>query len=157
MLFRAVLWRAPKYAFGVAGGSYGRLSPRRRRLVVIGGAVALAGLTAGAFVRYPALWKRHFGGASVGANAVPGAEEEICEFLARPAARLYIDGELVAEEIPPLHRTALSVGEHTVRFVSPSGATREITIRVAKRRPKQWFMNFVDGRVHGRPAASLKK
>ena len=82
------------------------------------------------------------------------SEEETCEFLASPAARLYVDGELASGEVPPLYRTALPVGEHTVRFVSPSGLSREITIQVAKGRPEQWFMDFADGEVHRRAPAS---
>ncbi len=151
VVFRAVLWQAPGYSFSVVGRSYRKLPPGRRRWVLAGGAVILVALSAALYAWYQVLSTPLPGGSEVSAVS-PTAEEEVCEFLARPAARLYIDGEAVVEEIPPLYRAALSVGEHTVRFVSPSGVTRKVTIRVAKGYPRQWFMNFVDGKVHRREA-----
>jgi len=86
--------------------------------------------------------------------AKPGME--FCEFLARPAAKLYIDGKLVAKEVPPIHSTQLKVGEHTIRFVSPSNKEHKTTIKVAKGRQVQWFMNFVEGRIYERHIAGVK-
>ena len=81
----------------------------------------------------------------------------ICEFLARPAARLFIDGKLASEEVPPIYRTQLELGEHTIRFVSPGNRTNEIRINVVKHLPTQWFMNFFEGRVDERPLSSEKE
>ena len=156
VLCRAVLWQAPKYAFGFAGRSYAKLPPPRRSLVKIGGGVILVMLSAASLTWYVVLSTPAMSGPNV-PSANPDAEEEVCEFFGRPAFSLYIDGRLVSKEIPPLYRTVLSVGEHTVRFVSPSGTTRETTIRVLKGRPTQWFMSFVDGRLHRRAPISAVK
>ena len=83
--------------------------------------------------------------------------KEVCEFLARPAAKLFIDGKLASEEVPPIYRTQLELGEHTIRFVSPGNRTHEIRIDVVKALPTQWFMNFVEGRVDERPLSSEKE
>ena len=71
---------------------------------------------------------------------------EYCEFNARPAAKLFIDGELVAAEIPPAKGVELDVGKHTIRFVSPDGKTRETEIDVVAGKPTQWGMNFIKNR-----------
>ncbi len=81
------------------------------------------------------------------ALAAPPLPTEICEFLARPAARLYIDGKLVSKEIPPIFRTELAIGEHTVRFVSVTNRTRELRIQVVEGSPTRWVMNWVENRV----------
>jgi hypothetical protein len=80
-------------------------------------------------------------------------DEEVCEFLARPEATLYIDGELVSDRTPPLYRTALAVGEHEVRFVAPDGTAGERTIRVRKGRRRRWVMR-AGGSVHSLPVDS---
>ncbi len=77
-------------------------------------------------------------------------EKEVCEFLARPAAKLFIDGKLASEEVPPIYRTQLELGEHTIRFVSPENRTNEKRIDVVKGLPTRWFMNWAEGRVDER-------
>jgi hypothetical protein len=81
-------------------------------------------------------------------EAEPGTE--ICEFLARPAAKLFIDGKQVAEEIPPVYRLPLPTGRHAVRFEGPGGVAHEMTINVVAGNPRQWFVNLVDGKVRVR-------
>lgn len=77
-------------------------------------------------------------------------EKEVCEFLARPVAKLFIDGKLASEEVPPIYRTQLELGEHTIRFVSPENRTNEMRIDVVKDLPTRWFMNWAEGRVDER-------
>ena len=78
----------------------------------------------------------------------------ICEFLARPAARLFIDGKLASEEVPPIYRTELEIGEHIIRFVSPANRTKELRIDVVKNLPTRWLMNWVEHHVDERPLNS---
>lgn len=78
---------------------------------------------------------------------------EVCEFLARPATRLYIDGQLVSAEIPPIYRTELAVGGHTVHFVSATNRTHELRVHVVAGSPSRWFMNWIENRVDRRSLA----
>ena len=82
---------------------------------------------------------------------------ERCEFLARPAAKLFIDDVLVADEVPPIYRTRLATGPHTLRFVSPRNRTHEVEIEVVKGRQIRWVMNFVRGRLDELPLNSEGK
>ena len=75
---------------------------------------------------------------------------EVCEFLARPSARLYIDRQFVSEEIPPIYRAKLRIGKHFVRFIGPEDVPHETTIDVTKGHPTLWVMNFIEGRLHTR-------
>lgn len=152
LLLRAVFWQAPRAFFAAMGRSYRKLPPRRRRRVKLGGALATVILLAASLVWYEALWPTYFLADRPWVPPVapvPSEDEEACEFFARASARLYIDGEFVSEEIPPIYRTVLPVGDHKVRFESTEGKTkgevREITIDVVKGKPARWVMNFVKG------------
>jgi hypothetical protein len=154
LLLRAVFWQVPRAFFAAMGRSYRKLPPRRRRRVMLGGALATVILLAASFVWYEALWPTYFLADRPWlppVAPVPSEDEEVCEFFARAAARLYIDGEFVSEEIPPLYRTVLPVGDHKVRFESIKGKTKgevhEETIRVVKGGDTQWVMNFVEGEM----------
>lgn len=83
----------------------------------------------------------------------PSTNQVMCEFFARPAAKLFIDGEIASPEVPPIFRTPLEVGEHSIRFVSPDGRSREETIEVRKGEPTQWFMNFINDSLDERELA----
>lgn len=125
--------------------SYRGISSTRVRRAVALGAGILVG--AGAFFMWPAAERE--------VAADPG--QETCEFLARPAAKLYIDGALASQEVPPIHRTRLELGEHTVRFVSPENRMHQATIVVVRGRPMQWFMNFVTGELAERSLISERE
>ena len=86
-------------------------------------------------------------------NAFFVEEKEEVEFVANRASRLYIDGDLVSEEIPPPYRVKLSVGKHTVRFRGLDGSNHELTIDVVAGRRELWSMVFADGEVLRLPMA----
>jgi hypothetical protein len=123
-----------------------KLVPSRKTRLAVASGSAAAVLAVATFLLWPesepALAKQ------------PG--KEYCEFLARPAARLYIDGKLVAEEIPPIHRVQLDVGKHHIRFVSPDSRAHETEIEVVDGKPVRWLMNFVDNRL-SRGAATAEE
>ena len=119
-------------------------STKVRRSVALGVGL-LVGI--GAFFVWP--------GAGQDVSADP--RKESCEFLARPAARLYIDGKLASKEVPPIHRVRLDVGRHTVRFVSPENRTHKASFVVVRGKPTQWFMNFIDNKLDERSLISERE
>jgi hypothetical protein len=162
LLLRAVLWQAPRFFFAVMGRSYRKLPPRRRRRVKLGGALAAVILLAASLVWYESVWPTFFLADRPWLPPVvpvPSGDEEVCEFLARPGATLYIDGGFVSEEIPPIYRTVLAVGDHKVRFENTDPGTEdeahETTIDVVKGKPARWVMNFVKGTLDRRAAAPV--
>jgi len=110
------------------------------------GAILICAILVSAFLAY-LFWL----GPKMQAWSEPG--KEFCEFLARPAAELYIDGQLASKEVPPIYSTQLGVGEHDVRFVSPDNKEHSTTINVEKGRRVQWFMNFVEGQIYQMPTS----
>ena len=137
-LFKLALWKLPKIAYRRYRGIR---STKVRR------AVALAALLViGVAVFF--VWS----------SPTKGLwwNKEMCEFLARPAAKLYIDGELASEEVPPIYRTQLEPGKHAIRFVSPEDRSHEVSIEVIKGQPTQWFMNFVEDQIYQRSPNSEK-
>jgi hypothetical protein len=136
-LFRSVL--SP--ARSVWKSYRGIRSTRVRRAVALGVGILIG---AGAFFVWPAADR----------EVAADPAQETCEFLARPAARLYIDEALVSKEVPPIHRTRLAAGEHTVRFISPDNRAHQARILVVRGRPTQWFMNFVTGELAERSLIS---
>ncbi len=149
---RAIFWRGPKRFVVATRKRYRRLSRPWRRRVVISAALIVVASGAGAggwvYLGGPAEFLR---AAWLPWNpaGLPGPNEETCEFLARPAAKLYIDGEFVAGEIPPRYRTALAVGRHEIEFVDSDGQRHRKTIRVVKGRPMRWYLG-ADGGIGSR-------
>ena len=131
---RAVFWNLPKAAYA----RYQRIRSVAVRHAI--DSVALLGIVASVLFVY---------------RVVENTER--CEFLARPAAKLFIDDVLVSGEIPPIYRTRLGTGPHTLRFVSPRNRTHEVRIEVVKGRPIRWVMNFVKGRMDELPLNSEGK
>ena len=128
-LGKRLLWDYPKLGYR----RYLAIESKSARRGIPGGAAAL-------LIAVLAVWLWPWSGALA-------TGFEFSEFLARPAAKLYIDGELATSEIPPIHRTQLSHGEHTIRFVSPENQEHEMTIHVAAGQPTRWVMNFVENRM----------
>ncbi len=169
-LCKVPLWTIPKYAYQ----RYRRISSRKMRLSIAISALLVTGV--GAFFIWPELeqmnfseWKRDVRSEPGGdVRSDPGGDvrsdpaleaqseprTEVCEFLARPAARLFIDGKLASEEVPPIYRTELEIGEHIIRFVSTANRTNEIRIDVVEDLPTRWFMNWVEDQVDERPLQS---
>ncbi len=135
------IWTIPRCAYRAFRG----IKSKRLRRATALGAVLLIGV--GAFFLWPALEKQLSADSS----------RETCEFLARPAAKLYVDGELVSQEVPPIYRTRLEAGRHAVRFVSPKNRSHEASIVVVKGKPTQWFMNFINDTLDERPLISEKE
>ena len=140
-LGKLTVWKIPSHAYGTYRGIKSR---KVRRGVALGG-VLLIGV--GAFFLWPA----------PGQEVSADSGQETCEFLARPAARLYIDGKLASQELPPIHRTRLDVGRHSVRFVSPKNRSHEASIVVVRGKPTQWFMNFINDTLDMRSLISEKE
>ncbi len=133
-IVKFTIWTIPRCAYRAFRG----IKSKRLRRATALGAVLLIGV--GAFFLWPALEKQLSADSS----------RETCEFLARPAAKLYVDGELVSQEVPPIYRTRLEAGRHAVRFVSPKNRSHEASIVVVKGKPTQWFMNFINDKLDER-------
>ncbi len=135
------VWKIPRHAYRTFRG----IKSRKLRRAVALGVVLLIGV--GAFFLWPALEPQ----------LAADTRRESCEFLARPAARLYIDGKLMSQEIPPIYRTRLEAGRHAVRFVSPKNRSHEASIVVVKGKPTQWFMNFINDELDERSLISERE
>lgn len=136
--------------------SYRKLPPARRRRVLVASALIVLALPVAGYFWYDrlaAMGASAVRSITLGWSAISAEEKEEIEFVASRAASLYIDGELVSEEIPPPYRVMLPVGEHTVRFRGLDGSTHEISIDVVAGRPEQWSMIFADGEVLRRSMA----
>ncbi len=163
-LCKVPLWTIPKYAYQ----RYRRISSRKMRLSIAISTLLVTGV--GAFFIWPELEQMNFSEWKRDVQSEPGGDvrsepaleaqseprTEVCEFLARPAARLFIDGKLASEEVPPIYRTELEIGEHIIRFVSPTNRTKELRIDVVKNLPTRWLMNWVEDHVDERPLNSDK-
>ena len=140
-LGKLTVWKIPCYAYR----NYRGIKSKKLRRATALGAVLLIGV--GAFFLWPALEQ--------GISADTG--KEACEFLARPAARLYVDGKLESQEVPPIFRIRLATGRHTVRFVSPENRSHEASIVVVRGKPTQWFMNFINDTLDERSLISKRE
>ena len=115
-----------------------KVPSKKTRQVIAGGAILVVAIAS--YFLWPG---------SDGALA-PRPGMEFCEFLARPAAKLYIDEDLVTAQTPPIYRTELTLGKHTIRFVSPDEKTHEKEIDVVAGKRIRWFMSFVENRLYER-------
>ncbi len=115
-----------------------KVPSKKTRQAIAGGAILVVAI-AGYF-----LWSGSDGA------LVPRPGTEFCEFLARPAAKLFIDEDLATAETPPIYGAELTLGKHVIRFVSPDEKTHETEIDVVAGKQNLWFMNFVENRLYER-------
>ena len=146
----------PRWVLTKVATGYRRLPPARRKRAIVASALVVLALPVAGYFWYDSAM-------AMGASALESVtlrwkaffveEKEEVEFVANRASRLYIDGDLVSEEIPPPYRVKLSVGEHTVRFRGLDGSNHELTIDVVAGRRERWSMVFADGEVLRLPMA----
>lgn len=153
---RAFFWRIPRWGYTKVAESYRRLPPARRNRALVASAFIVLALPVAGYFWYDravAVGASALRSVTLSWNAIFAEEKEEVEFVANRPSRLYIDGELVSEEIPPAYRVMLSVGEHTVRFRGRDGSVHEISIDVVAGRRERWSMIFAEGEVLREPMA----